>query len=129
MAEILLATDSDLTLQTGEQFAISVAGGPGHIRDWVGIFALGAANHDHLAWTYLGSDGSNRPPQGTGNGVVHLQAPMTPGVYEVRFMSADGSALSIITVGPTIIVVPPFPAGSFVEAVQPDGGVASSPLV
>ncbi len=52
-------------------------------RDWIGIFAPGAANNGYVAWRYT---------TGTGSGSVPLTVPATlaPGTYELRLFANNG---------------------------------------
>jgi len=115
-------------LDVGEQFSVAVSGGPGNVRDWIGIFVPGAPNNVYVVWQYL-TGGQTRKLHGITTGVVSFTAPSTPGTYEVRFLSASDAGFAVIPpMGSTLIVGLPFPVGSVIEVVQPDGGVLSTPL-
>ncbi len=70
---------------------VSVAGGPGNPRDWVGLFAVGADHSTSEDWCYLANGRkSPKPTSGVTSGTVILSAPTDEdGAYEVRFLSAS----------------------------------------
>jgi Ca-activated chloride channel family protein len=49
--------------------------------DWIGLYAVGAANNSYLAWGYTG---------GATSGNLAFTAPAQPGQYEVRYLLNDG---------------------------------------
>lgn len=50
-------------------------------QDWISVFAVGADNHEYGSWVYTG---------GAETGSATLVMPMTPGVYEVRYLLNNG---------------------------------------
>lgn len=65
----------------GEELVVDFGGTPGNARDWIGIFAEGADDHDWLVWKYT---------EGARTGRLVFEVPATPGRYEARLFVDDG---------------------------------------
>lgn len=99
----------DVTVNTvdavpGQAVQVTIAFGPGHVQDWVGLYPAGAPDNGFLDWKYL-SGTRTPPPAGLADATVSFQMPATPGGYEFRFFHANtytllGSSASV-TVHPT----------------------------
>jgi pectate lyase-like protein len=79
-------------------------------RDWIGLFAVGAANTAYLDWVYTNG-------QFSGQVSCPIAAPRAPGTYELRLLRNDGSTQAAM--GPSVTVTgraplppPPAPAGT-----------------
>ncbi len=117
------------------QFTVTVTGGPGGVRDWVGLFGINADNSMYLDWRYLANNSRTvRPTVGVSTGTVTLAMPSVSGSYEVRFLSASGveeftmlaPPSSMFSFGDTkgaAINLSPLPPGGNFTLVKPDGTV------
>jgi hypothetical protein len=74
----------------------TVANGPGHVGDWVGLYAAGGTTF--LDWRYLNGT-QTLPTTGVGDGTVGFTMPATPGSYVVRF-----SCETVLATSPSITV-------------------------
>lgn len=89
------------TAAPGASLTVSVSGGPGNARDWVGLYAVGAADTAFLAWKYL--DGSQTPPAtGVTQATLTFSAPQAAGSYEFRLFADNG--YTRLAKGPTVVV-------------------------
>jgi hypothetical protein len=80
---------------------VEVTGGPGHRRDWIGLYAQGARDLDNLRFRFL--NGSTFPPRtGVRNATVRFDMPRIPGRYEFRFF-ASGTHRRLATSGLVIV--------------------------
>jgi hypothetical protein len=98
------ALAASLTLQNHGMRPVYVAGGPGNLRDFVGLYTVGAPHSDYIVWVYL-HDRKNPPETGLTSGTVHLAVPNVPGQYEFRFLSVTGTADKTYTL---LATTPPF---------------------
>ena len=72
-----------------QPMTVQVTGDPGDPSDWVGVYRPGDGDTQMLAWFYL--NGSHTAPaNGSTSATLVLQAPPTPGQYEVRLFASDG---------------------------------------
>ena len=80
-------TVQSVTVNAGGTINFQVVDGPGNVGDWVGLYAVGAADRgEYLQWKYL--NGSQSPPaSGLTNASLQLVAPLTPGTYNVRWFA------------------------------------------
>jgi hypothetical protein len=71
----------------GSVLIVTIAGAPGNVFDWVGLYPAGVANSDPIIdWKYL--NGLRTPPAaGVPDSIVTFTAPMTAGTYDVRLFS------------------------------------------
>src|SRR6185436_11123415 len=88
----------------GSVATASVSNGPGNATDWVGLYAVGAANGNLLDWRYL--NGTTQPPAtGSTTGTALFTLPAAAGTYEIRLFAANAYELvatsSAITVSNT----------------------------
>ena len=85
-------TLSATTVAPGGTVSATIANGPGHSLDWVGLFAAGAPSASYLRAAYL--TGTLTPPvPGLTGGTLPFTLPLTPGTYEVRFFLNDSFTL------------------------------------
>ena len=95
------------SVRAGAMFEAVVANGPASRFDWIAVYAVGAADWPPLSWSYLNGQGAP-PATGLSNATVPMQAPATPGTYEVRLYADNGYtrlATSALTVRPPSITV------------------------
>src|SRR5262245_50957755 len=71
---------------------ITVSGGPGNPRDWIGIFKAGDPNSAFVTWAYVATGSTRVAPKGATSGTVTLPIPGGVGNYDVRFLTASGVA-------------------------------------
>src|SRR4029077_1147403 len=94
----------------GDTITVTLANGPGHPTDWVGLYPVDAHNTEHGAWKYL--SGSQTPPvNGLTGATVTFTLPLTPGAYNVRFFSSNSYAwlatsATVTVQGATVNVLP-----------------------
>ncbi len=73
----------------GGEVMVTVAGGPGNVTDWVGLYAVGTLDNAYLDWKYL-SDSRTPPPAGLSGATLHFNMPTVLGTYEFRFFANNG---------------------------------------
>lgn len=84
-------TPSLLMASPNQNISVRVGGGPGTVRDWIGLFAPSAVDTSFLDWKYL--NGSRTvPTSGSTDATVAFNMPSTPGSYELRFFQNGGYA-------------------------------------
>jgi hypothetical protein len=106
----------------GTSVAIDVINGPGNPRDWVGMYAIGAANSPSLAWMYM--DGTQTPPSaGVFSAHLTFTLPLTGGAYEFRWFQNDGYTL----LAKSTIVDVAAPAKVTINGVDPPTSVTVLP--
>jgi hypothetical protein len=89
-------------VDVGSKVSVTVRGGPGHLGDWVGLYAVGAPDQHYLGWCYM--DGTRSGPSSTATSTtLTIQTPQVHGQYEFR-MFAAGSFLRLGT-SPALTVV------------------------
>jgi hypothetical protein len=76
----------------GSTITATAANGPGNSNDYVGLYAMGAANGSFLQRKYLNN--STSPGAALTGGAVTFTAPTTPGQYEARFVASTGTTLA-----------------------------------
>ena len=97
-------TLSATTVASGATVTATIANGPGHSLDWVGLFAAGASPASYLRAAYL--TGTLTPPvPGLTGGTVTFTLPLAPGPYQVRFFLND--SYTVLAVSALITVAPP----------------------
>ena len=64
--------------------------------DWIGLYALGAANNTFISWGYT---------NGATSGTLPFTAPSQAGQYELRYLLNDGYTSA--TASGTVIVTSP----------------------
>jgi len=120
-----LATDKT-DFGPGEAITVRFSGMSGDSQDYVAVALAGSANGSFATYAYTG---------GVREGTVTLQAPTTPGSYELRaFFREDESVLRAslpITVGgaaplPDVVTPPEPPAADEVVAPSPDDPAADA---
>jgi hypothetical protein len=85
----------------GAVVAVEVTGGPGHRRDWIGLYAQGARDLDSLRFRFL--NGWTVPPRtGLSSAIVRFDMPRVPGRYEFRFF-ASGTYRRLATSGVVVV--------------------------
>jgi uncharacterized protein YegP (UPF0339 family) len=97
-------TPSPTSVSPGGTETVAVSNGPGNTTDWVGLYAVGAANTAYLSWQYL--SGTQSPPaKGKTSATLGFAMPSTPGQYNLRFLASNGytllAASNAVTVAPT----------------------------
>ena len=73
----------------------SVFSGPRSSQDWIGLFVTGASNEAFVTWKYVAD---------ADQGNLTLQAPDTPGTYEMRYLLDNG--YESVATSMRIVVVP-----------------------
>jgi len=68
----------------GATITVTVKDGPGKPNDWVGLFAVDAADTSYVSWQYLRGAAT---ASGLINATVEFVAPATPGTYNVRLFT------------------------------------------
>ena len=86
-------TLSTLSVNPGAAFAVTATNGPGLRSDWVTITAVGAPDVNYVDWRYLNGSKS-LPDAGRTYGTMPFVAPMTPGLYEMRFFANGWTKLA-----------------------------------
>ncbi len=90
---------SATTVDIGDNVTVTLSGGPGGNRDWIGLFEVGDPHTSNLQWTYVASGST------TANWTV--QMPSTPGTYEFRLFENDGYTL--LATSPSVTAADPAP--------------------
>jgi hypothetical protein len=85
-------TASPTTVAPGGAETVTITNGPGNTTDWVGLYAVGAADTAYASWKYL-SDTQTAPSPGLTSATLHFTMPTTPGQYEFRFWANNGYTL------------------------------------
>lgn len=106
-------------------------------RDWVGLYLVGAAHADYLAWMYLNGSTTVAPPQALASAMLAFTLPMSPGNYEFRMIRYNSAnLLDPLATSPTVVVgqssPPPPPPGATqltVSATSADPGASVSVTV
>jgi hypothetical protein len=98
-------TAGPATVAPGGTITATVTNGPGHLRDWVGLYDINGPDTPSLAWRYLNGT-TTAPAQALTEATLIFTAPTTPGTYHLRFF-ANGGWTRLATSGP--IEVPPGP--------------------
>ncbi|MDO8677398.1 MAG: M12 family metallo-peptidase [Acidobacteriota bacterium] len=82
-----------LTVNPGGTLTVTVGNGPGHARDWVGLFCPAAVSHvSFIDWKYL--NGSRTPPAvGLTGATLTFAAPPKTGTCNVRWFVNDSYTL------------------------------------
>jgi hypothetical protein len=94
-------TPSATTGTAGAPFTATVANGPGHPMDWVGLFATGAPSANSLQWQYLNGT-QTAPATGLSGGTLTMRLPLTQGTYELRFFL--NNTLTVLATSATLTV-------------------------
>jgi poly(3-hydroxybutyrate) depolymerase len=92
-----------LSVSGGATVTVSVAGGPGQVGDWLGLYRVGATASQWLDWKYLNGT-RTRPTTGLQAATVTFTLPAGSGNYEVRFYENDTTTL--IATSSTIVASP-----------------------
>ena len=114
------------SVSPGGTVTVTVANGPGDPTDWVGLYAVGAADTSPLAACYL--NGALTPPAA---GLMSASFPMTmptqAGTYEFRLFAGNGFT-KLATSGTVTVIAPPAPPAVSASAtsVQPGAQVTVS---
>jgi subtilisin family serine protease len=127
-ATTLTATAS---VHPGGAIEVQVGNGPGHARDWVGLYTSGSGDSTFVDWAYL-NGAKTPPPTGLSTTTMRFTAPAAPGSYEVRLFADNGYtkvATSLpITVapiqgsGPALTVITPMvPRGGLIQVTVTNG--------
>src|SRR2546422_609344 len=58
-------------------------------RDWIGLFAPGAADTAYLAWTYVSCSQTPSAAAGAGSCAFSIPSSLAPGTYELRLYAND----------------------------------------
>jgi hypothetical protein len=103
----LTLTIDPMAVAPGGTFTVTVAGGPGNARDWVGLFCpTTAADGEYLDWKYLNNT-RMAPASGVTAATVTLTAPAASTTCHARLFADNGftklatSATATVT-GPTV---------------------------
>lgn len=69
---------------------VTIVNGPGQLGDWVTLAPVGSPLTTYLpSWKYLANNSQAFPSSTPTDGVVTIQAPATPGTFEMRFLRND----------------------------------------
>ncbi len=122
LAQVATVTATPSSVSLGGAIRVSVAQGPGHRTDWVGIYRADQSDLQYLDWFYLNGSKS-APVSGLTSATVMFTAPPSSGTYNFRFFVNDGFTLvatsnpvSVLALAPT-----PTPAPSATPIVTPGG--------
>ena len=102
-AQTPTVTAGPATVAPGGTITVTVANGPGNVRDWVGLFTVTGADTPSISWLYLNGTWT-APAQALTEATLVFTAPTTPGTYQFRFFANDGytrlATSATITVAP-----------------------------
>jgi len=85
-----IAPPDDVTAVAGTIATVAVTEGPGNAADWVGLYAVGAADGAYLTWQYL-DGGTAVPATGLSAAVLHFVVPTAGGLRGPAFSDHYGS--------------------------------------
>lgn len=94
-AQTIVATPSpkhSVTITTVTPIPVAVTGGPGNVRDFVALYALGSANY--YDWFYTNGT-KTKAAKGSSAGTVTFMAPR-PGQYEAKFWSLTDAGIATL---------------------------------
>lgn len=100
---------------------VTVTGGPGNPRDFIGLYIPGTDNSAYLDWVYLATGNQTRPTVGVAGGTISLNVTPPAGIYNVefRFLSvvdatspATGKIFTLLAKSPTITFGAQGPTGA-----------------
>ena len=84
---------------------LAIRNAPGNARDWVGLYAIGAADTNYTGWMYL--NGSQfAPGSGFAAATLSFAAPSAPGTYEFRLF-LNNEYVRAGTSAPVSVLTPP----------------------
>src|SRR5258705_2810148 len=93
------------TVASGSAIGFSVANGPAHTTDWVGLYPNAAADGAFIDWTYL--NGQKTPPvTGQSSATLQFVAPATGGSYNIRFFASNSFTKLVTSDGITVLSQP-----------------------
>src|SRR5574337_893553 len=120
LAQVATVTATPSPVSPGGVIGVSVAQGPGHRTDWVGMYRADQSNLQYVDWFYLNGSKS-APVSGLTSGTVMFTAPPGGGVYNFRFFVNDGFTL-VATSNPVSVLAPtPTPVPPPTPIVTPGG--------
>ena len=90
------------TVAAGATLTVTIAGAPGFIADWVGVFDAGAPSNRYIEWQYLNAS-KVKPGTGITNATLSFLAPPTPGVYNVRLFAGPTNVLVATSAAFTVV--------------------------
>jgi hypothetical protein len=85
----------------GSTLSVDVSGGPANRGDWVGLFAVGAADGAYSTWRYLNGT-TSLPAAGVSTASLVFDSPTSPGSYEFRLFA--NNTFARLTTSSTIVV-------------------------
>jgi hypothetical protein len=88
-----------LTLTPTQSIVVTVTGGPGTKQDWIGLYAVGAADAAWIDWARLNGVKTNSGPALTSGGAT-FKVPATGGPWEIRFFQGTGYLNKLLTSPP-----------------------------
>jgi hypothetical protein len=113
------------TLGLGDVITVAVSNGPGNRADWVGLYSRGTSDSAYIARKFL--DGSNIPPaSGLTTATLSFDAPDTPGTFDVRLFSDNGSSTKVATSSPVTVQTLPTLTISSVSVSEGDSGTTAA---
>jgi hypothetical protein len=89
-----------VTVSGGATVTVAVAGGPGQVGDWLGLYRVGGTVSQWLDWKYLNGT-RTRPTTGLTAASVTFTLPGGSGSYQIRFFANDTATL--LTTSSTIV--------------------------
>ncbi len=109
-----------VTVIAGAPISAAVSADPGNATDWIGLYAVGAADGAYIDWRYL-NDTTVPPAVGLTDASVHFLAPVTPGDYELRLFESNGYNRLATS---AVVTVVPSPSRIAVHGVDPPPAIA-----
>lgn len=94
-------TVSTKTAAPGQTVQAIVTNGPGNLKDWVGLYATGAADNVMLNWKYL-ADSRTAPTTAMKSATLNFAMPSVPGTFEFRFFA--NNTYTRLATSPTVTV-------------------------
>lgn len=82
------APPTAVPVHAGTYVSVEVTGGPAQPGDWVGLFAVSAADSAYVAWKYL-NGATTLPAIGLSDASLVFAVPVAAGSYEFRFFNAN----------------------------------------
>jgi hypothetical protein len=95
------AAPAPVNAGAGTHATIGVAGGPGNVTDWIGVFLAGAPDTGYVDWVYLNGSKTS-PDAGLATATIGYTLPATVGTYELRFFANNGYG-KLATSSPIVI--------------------------
>jgi glucose/arabinose dehydrogenase len=118
---------STTTATPGQTITVTVANGPGHTTDWVGLYATAAADTVNLDWKYLNGT-RTAPATALTAASLSFTMPTTPGTYNFRLF-ASGGYTKLATSTTVTVQAPATPSLSINNVSVAEGSAGSTNAV